>query len=74
MAKTPYMYTVTGVMREIVAKEMTAQTQYTITTDMVSYVKGEDNRMNVYASQVGDATVLCWLRPDGRCIVKTVDW
>lgn len=74
MAKTPYMYTVTGVMRKVAAEEMTAQTPYTITADMVSYVQGEDDQINVFASQVGNVTVLCGFRPYGKCIVKTVEW
>ena len=67
------MVTLAGMTRQKVAQEMTKQTPYTITADMVSYVNGE-NRMNVYAAQFGDVTVLCWLRPDGECMVKSVSW
>lgn len=73
MAKTPHMYTVTGVVRQIVAAAMSEQTKHNITADMVNYVHGE-SLMNVYAAQVGDVTVLCWFRQDGQCIVKSVCW
>lgn len=73
MAKTPHMFTVTSAIRQQVAQEMTKETGYAITADMVSYVKGSP-WMNVYAAQFGDITVLCWVRPDGEYIVKCVCW
>ena len=74
MAKTPRMYgSVSTAIRQRVAQEMTMQTHCTITADMVSYVKTRD-RMNIYAAQYGDETILCWVRSDGEFIVKRVCW
>lgn len=69
----PRMVTQPAMIRKKVAQEMTKQTPYTITADMVSYVKGRV-QLNVYAAQFGDVTVLCWVRPDGECMVKSVSW
>ena len=55
-----------------IAQVMTNRTPYTISSDKVTAVKGED-RMRVYSAQVGDVTILCWDRGDDF-IVKTVSW
>ena len=68
----PRMYTVTAIVRQKVAQEMTKRTPYTITADMVSRVKGDD--MNVYVAQYGDVSVLCWVRPDEELIIRCVPW
>lgn len=73
MPKTPRHNTAIQILHTKIAEEMTQKTHYTITPDMVTYVKG-DVRMNVYAAQYGDVTVLCWVRPDGEFKVKSVFW
>ena len=68
----PHMVTVDGAIRQRIAQVMTQRTFRNVTADKVNVVKGED-RMNIFSAQVGDVTVLCWVRGD-EFIIKTVNW
>lgn len=59
-------------LEQKVAEEMTAQTSYTVTADMVVQVGEHDSGAYVYAAQCGDTTILCWLEGDGTCVVQNI--
>ena len=53
-----------------VAEEMTAQTSWTVTADMVVRVGQHTDGVFVYAAQCGDTTLLCWIERDGTCTIQ----
>lgn len=57
-----------------IAKAMTKQSSYYVTHDMVTPLNVQDPSMTVFAAQVDDTTVLCWVKLDGTFIVKTQAW
>lgn len=56
-------------LEQKVAEEMTAQTSWTVTADMVVQVGQHTQGAYVYAAQCGDTTLLCWIEGDGTCFV-----
>lgn len=66
--------TVIGMAKENVAKEMTRQTPYSVTKDMVTWVRGEAGN-GVFVAHINDnVTILCKIRGVGKLDIKTVSW
>lgn len=57
-----------------VAEEMTKETHWDVTADLVTKISQENPHVAIYAAQVGDVTILCWARIDGSFLVKHVCW
>lgn len=62
-----------NVAAEQVAEVMKKGTPFDVTPDKVVKV-GKDPRMTVYAAQVDDVTIMCWVNMKGRFIVKYTSW
>ena len=56
-------------LEQKVAEEMTAQTSWTVTADMVVQVGQHTQGAYVYAAQCGDTTLICWIEGDGTCTI-----
>ena len=66
--------TVIGMAIENVAKEMTRQTSYTVTRDMVTFVRGNVGK-GVFVANVNDnVTILCKIRGAGKLDIRTISW
>lgn len=57
-------------LEQKVADEMTDQTPFTVTADMVVQVGEHESGAYVYAAQCGDTTLLCWIEGDGTCFIQ----
>ena len=65
--------TVVSIVKENVAKEMSKQTQYTVTRDMVTWVKAKEGN-GVFVAHVDNVTLLCKIYGVGNYCVKTISW
>ena len=58
-----------------IAEEMTSNTPWYITPDMVTKLKKDGPKgITVYAAQCGDTTIICWEKGCGEFSVKYVSW
>lgn len=59
-------------LEQKVAEQMTAQTSWTVTPDMVVQVGEHPSGAYVYAAQCDETTLLCWIVGDGTCVVQDI--
>lgn len=71
MCDCDYVWNIKTVEQKV-AEEMTAQTSYTVTPDMVVQVGKHDSGAFVYAVQCGETTLLCWIKGTGSCVVQDI--
>ena len=57
-----------------IANEMSAQSNWLVKPEQVSKIKEENEKMSVYAAQIGDVTILCWAHIGGTYHVKWICW
>lgn len=63
-----------NVTHKMIAEEMSRQTPWHVSSEMITPLKQESPNMAVYAAQTGDVTILRWAHIDGNFTVKHTCW
>ncbi len=60
---------------EEIVKAMNKKTRYNVNSEMITKIKSENSKISVYAAQVGDVIILCWINfHTNEYSVETVSW